>query len=113
MFALILCLAAGIKPIITSSSDEKLEAIKKLSPEILGLNYKKVADQDAEIKRLTNGRGVDFVVNNTGPKSLMQDIGFLTSRGGTVSLVGFLQGFDAEWAPADIMELVRKAAKVK
>lgn len=113
MFALIFCLAAGIRPIITSSSDKKIEDIKKLSPEILGLNYKTVTDQDAEIKRLTNGRGVDFVVNNTGPKSLIDDIGFLCERGGTVSIVGFLAGFDADWAPGDIMRVMSKSAKVK
>lgn len=113
MFSLILCLAAGIRPIITSSSDEKLTAIKKLSPEIQGLNYKTVSDQTAEVQRLTNGRGVHFVVNNTGPNSLMEDISFLCERGGTVSMVGFLAGFDADWAPGDIMRLMYKAAKVK
>ncbi|KAH7069879.1 hypothetical protein BKA63DRAFT_90456 [Paraphoma chrysanthemicola] len=113
MCALLLCLSVGIRPIITSSSDEKLEAIKKLSPEIAGLNYKTVDDQGAEIKRLTNGRGVDFVVNNTGPASLIDDIGFLCERGGTVSLIGFLSGFDGSWAPTDIMRLMQKNAKVK
>jgi len=113
MFSLILCLSAGIRPIITSSSDEKIAAVKKLSPEIQGLNYKSVADQSAEIKRLTNGRGVHFVVNNTGPASLMEDISFLCERGGTVSLVGFLAGFDADWAPGQIMSLMRKSAKLQ
>jgi threonine dehydrogenase-like Zn-dependent dehydrogenase len=113
MYSLVLCLAAGIRPIITSSSDEKIAAIKKLSPEIQGLNYKSVSDQGAEVKRLTNGRGVHFVVNNTGPKSLMQDVSFLCERGGTISLVGFLDGFDAEWAPGEIMSLMRKAAKIQ
>lgn len=113
MYALILCLSAGIRPIITSSSDEKLASIKKISPEIQGLNYKTVSDQGAEIRRLTDGRGVHFVVNNTGPKSLMDDISFLCERGGTVSMVGFLEGFDADWAPGDIMRLMYKAAKLK
>ncbi|KAF9695120.1 hypothetical protein EKO04_006870 [Ascochyta lentis] len=113
MFSLILCLSAGIRPIITSSSDEKLSAIKKLSPEIQGLNYKTVPDQGAEILRLTKGRGVHFVVNNTGPKSLMDDISFLCQRGGTVSMVGFLDGLKADWAPGDIMRLMHKAAKLK
>lgn len=113
MFALILCLSAGIKPIITSSSDEKLAEIKKLSPDIQGLNYKTVTDQGAEIKRLTNGRGVHFVINNTGPGSLMEDVSFLCERGGTVSLVGFLAGFDADWAPGQIMSLMIKSAKLK
>ena len=79
MFALILCLSAGLRPIITSSSDEKLH----------------------------------FVVNNSGPGSLMDDIGFLAERGGTVSIVGFLAGFDGEWAPRDIMRLMSKSAKLK
>lgn len=113
MYALVLCLAAGIRPIITSSSDEKLAAIKKLSPQIQSLNYKSVSDQGAEIQHLTNGRGVHFVVNNTGPKSLMQDVSFLCERGGAVSMVGFLDGFDANWAPGDIMGLMRKAAKIQ
>ncbi|KAH7074114.1 hypothetical protein FB567DRAFT_597275 [Paraphoma chrysanthemicola] len=113
MCALLLCLSAGIRPIITSSSDEKLAAIKKLSPEIAGFNYKTVSDQGEEVKRFTNGRGVDFVVNNTGPGSLMEDIDFLCERGGTVSLVGFLDGFDGNWAPTDIMRLMWKSAKVK
>lgn len=113
MFALVLCLSAGIKPIITSSSDEKIDAIKKISPLIQGLNYKTVADQGAEIQRLTNKRGVHFVVNNTGPNSLMDDISFLCERGGTVSLIGFLEGFDAKWSPGQIMSLMPKAGKLK
>ncbi|KAJ8116749.1 hypothetical protein OPT61_g1883 [Boeremia exigua] len=113
MFSLILCLSAGIRPIITSSSDEKLAAIKKLSPEIQGLNYKAVSDQAAEVQRLTNGRGVHYVVNNTGPQSLMDDIDFLCERGGTVSLVGFLSGFTADWASGNIMKLMGKAAKLQ
>lgn len=113
MFALLLCLAAGIRPIITSSSDEKLAAIKKLSPEIQGLNYRTVADQNAEIKRLTNGRGVDFIVNNTGVKSLIDEIDYLYERNGTISLVGFLEGFDGDWTPRDIYRLMSKGAKLK
>ena len=113
MFALILCLSAGIRTIVTSSSDDKIAAIKKLSPLIEGLNYKTVTDQYAEIQRLTNKRGVHFVVNNTGPESLMVDISFLCERGGTVSMVGFLAGFDADWAPGQIMSLMHKSAKLK
>ncbi|KAF3046207.1 hypothetical protein E8E11_009006 [Didymella keratinophila] len=113
MFALILCLSAGIRPIITSSSDDKIAAIKKLSPLIQGFNYKMITDQYAEVQRLTNKRGVHFVINNTGPKSLMEDISFLCERGGTVSMVGFLAGFDADWAPGQIMSLMSKSAKLK
>lgn len=113
VMALLISVAGGIKPIITSSSDEKLAALQKLHPSVRGLNYKTTADQGAEVKRLTDGRGVDFVINNTGPRSLMQDIGFLSDSLGTVSIVGFLEGFDADWDPKSIMTLMSKGAKIK
>ncbi|PNP79498.1 hypothetical protein FNYG_07114 [Fusarium nygamai] len=113
MFALLICIAAGIQPIITSSSDEKLEAIKKLGSEVRGINYKTTQDQALEVSRLTDGRGVDFVINNTGPASIPQDISFLRQRGGTVSLVGFLDGTDGDWQPAAIMALMGKSARIK
>ncbi|KAH7124670.1 hypothetical protein EDB81DRAFT_664570 [Dactylonectria macrodidyma] len=113
MFALLICKAAGIQPIITSSSDDKLEAIKKLSPQVRGINYKTTPDQGAEIQRLTNGEGVDVVVNNTGPASIPTDISFLRRRGGTVSLVGFLAGHSSSWEPNSIMGLMLKTAKIQ
>lgn len=113
LFSLLLCIASGIKPIITSSSDEKLEAIKKLSPTVYGINYKTATDQKAEVLKATDGKGVDFVVNNTGPSSIVEDIGFLRRRGGTVSLVGFLDGVKPDWEPMAIMALMHKAAKLR
>lgn len=113
MFALLICNAAGIQPIITSSSDEKLDAIKKLGPQVRGINYKTTSDQEAEIRHLTNGEGVDIVVNNTGPASIPSDIGFLRRRGGTVSLVGFLAGQSGAWEPSAIMGLMLKMAKIQ
>ena len=114
MCALLICLGAGIRPIITSSSDEKLEAIRSLSPEVLTLNYKTCPDQEAEVKRLTDGRGVQYVINNTGPASVLQDIGFLSPRGGSVALVGFLSGFEADWDRAAVtFGLMGKFAKLQ
>ncbi|KAI1809564.1 NAD(P)-binding protein [Poronia punctata] len=114
MFALLICLAAGVKPIITSSSDKKLQDIRKdLGDEIGTINYKKVTDQAAEVSRLTDGKGVDYVINNTGPASIPQDISFLRQRGGQVSLVGFLEGFSGDWQPGAIMALMSKNATLK
>ncbi|KAK9242160.1 hypothetical protein V1506DRAFT_509722 [Lipomyces tetrasporus] len=98
MFALLICLTAGIKPIITSSSDAKLESIKKLSPEVHGINY---------------GKSVDVVVNNTGVASIPDDLKLLRTRGGTVSLVGFLDGFKADWNSTAMAAIRGKAARVK
>ncbi|CAI6333991.1 unnamed protein product [Periconia digitata] len=116
MFALALCVAAGIQPIITSSSDAKLAAIARLYPTVLGINYKTLGSDAAvaaEVKRLTDGRGVDFVINNSGPGSLMHDIDMLRDRDGAVSLVGFLNGFQADWSPSGLMALMAKRAKLQ
>jgi NADPH:quinone reductase-like Zn-dependent oxidoreductase len=86
MFSLLLCLSAGIQPIVTSSSNDKIKAIQEnISSKVQGLNYK-TDDQATKVRELTNGRGVDFVVNNTGVGSLIDDISFLCERGGTYLL---------------------------
>ena len=113
MFALLICLAAGIKPIITSSSDTKLERIKKLSPEVEGINYKSHSDVAAEALRLTHGKGVDIIVNNTGPASVPSDFAALRKKGGTISLVGFLEGIQGEWDTSLFLTLLTRAAKIQ
>lgn len=114
MFALLICIAAGIKPIITSSSDAKLEAIKKLNPSVEGINYRKHTDVAAEALRLTADKGVDFVINNTGAASLPSDLAALRKRHGTISCVGFLEGLNADWDPSTLLlGLMFKAARIQ
>ncbi|KAF2650705.1 NAD(P)-binding protein [Lophiostoma macrostomum CBS 122681] len=112
MFVLLLSLAAGIKPIITSSSDAKLEQVKKLSPEILGINYKTTNVVD-EVLRLTDGKGVDFVINNTGISSFPDNLKCLRSKHGQVNWVGFVGGVEPTWHPNELFALMLKAAKIK
>ncbi|KAE9580101.1 Zinc-type alcohol dehydrogenase-like protein [Colletotrichum fructicola] len=113
MFSLLLCIAAGVQPIITSSSDQKIAAIKKLHPSVQGINYKTTPDVAAEVRRITNGRGVDVVVNNTGPASIIQDLDALRQKNGHVSLVGFLDGFKAEWDQSAILGFMSKRASLR
>jgi NADPH:quinone reductase-like Zn-dependent oxidoreductase len=113
--ALLIALAGGITPIITSSSDEKLDNLRKKlgRPDLLGFNYRTHPDQAAEVKRLTGGRGVDIVVNNAGPVSFLADIDSLVQSGGTISIVGYLGGFQADWNPGELFKLVAKHAKLQ
>ena len=71
MFAPKLSRAAGARVILTSSSDEKLAKTKEQYPSaaILTVNYKKTPNWGEEVMRLTNGTGVDFVVENGGAPS--------------------------------------------
>lgn len=97
MFALKLARAAGLKIILTSSSDAKLRDVKKRFPEptIETVNYGTTPDWHEEVLRLTNGVGVDLVVEVGGASSLLKSMR-CTRRGGTVSQVGYLskQAFD-------------------
>jgi len=115
MFALLLCVAAGVKPIITSGSDSKLQAIQKMegATGALGINYKQTKDIASEVMRLTDGLGVDVVVNNIGVSSIPEDIASLRKRNGVISLVGFLGGLEAEWPPSTIFGLMPKLASLK
>ena len=112
LFALQLCIAAGIKPIITSSSDEKIEKVKKLSPEIEGVNYKTSPDFAAEVLRLTKGQGVDVVINNAGPSWVATELKTLAKHGSIVT-VGILEGFNSA-LPVEVYQgLFMKAAKLQ
>ncbi|KAK4163700.1 chaperonin 10-like protein [Cladorrhinum sp. PSN259] len=124
VFALVLCLATpNITPIITSSSDAKLSALRtKLSKsfpgkQFLSYNYRTYPDQSSKISELTQGKGVDLIINNAGPASIPADIASLSGRNGQVSLVGFLGGWEAGpggWDPAGIFGgLMMKTARIQ
>ncbi|RFU77884.1 hypothetical protein TARUN_4352 [Trichoderma arundinaceum] len=112
MFALLLLIDSGIKTIITSSSDAKIAQIQKLSPLITGVNYKTHPDISAEVQRITNGRGVDIVVNNIGPASIPSNIDSIQA-GGSVSIVGFLGGLTADWNPSELLKLLFKRGVIR
>ncbi|OQE16361.1 hypothetical protein PENSTE_c024G04594 [Penicillium steckii] len=101
VFALKLAKAAGLRIILTSSSDAKLQQMMDKYPGILTINYSKTPDWDQEAMRLTNGEGVDIVVENGGTGSLVKSLR-CTRRGGVVSQVGYLSKQD----PVDLRELV-------
>ncbi|KAF4126931.1 NADPH:quinone reductase or related Zn-dependent oxidoreductase [Geosmithia morbida] len=97
VFAIKLARASGLRIILTSSSDEKLDRVKEHfgEPEIQTVNYRTHPEWQAEVLRLTDGTGVDLVVENGGSSSLVRSME-CTRRGGTVSQVGYLGGSKPE-----------------
>lgn len=92
MFALKLARAAGYQIILTSSSDKKLKEVVERFPgpaPILTVNYATNLDWDQEVLKLTGGIGVDLVLENGGPQTLVKSMR-CTRRGGIVSSVGYL-----------------------
>ena len=91
VFALQFAKAAGARVIATSSSDEKLDRLKALGADEM-VNYKAEPAWGAKAMALTDGRGVDTVVEIGGAGTLDQSM--VAARvGGHVALIGVLAGF--------------------
>ena len=94
LFALQFAKAAGARVIATSSSEERLEKLKSLGADAV-INYKAVPDWGQKAKDLTDGRGVDHVIEVGGPGTLTQSI-TACRTGGHIALIGVLTGFAGE-----------------
>ena len=97
MFALKLAKAMGLRIILSSSSDQKLKTVCEQFPEppMLTVNYGKNLTWHEEVLKHTNGVGVDIVLENGGPGTLLRSMK-CTRRGGIVSQIGYLdrENFD-------------------
>lgn len=95
MAAIQLAKRAGATVISTASSDEKLERLRALGLDH-GINYAR--DSFVERAReLTEGRGVDVVLDSIGGQNLVDSIGVLGYRGTLVSVgVAARQGSSIE-----------------
>ena len=85
-FAIQLAKAAGARVISTSSSTEKLEALKRIGATDL-INYRELPDWGREALKMTGGKGVDLVVDVAGSGTIEQSV-LATRQGGTVVVVG-------------------------
>lgn len=94
IFALQFAKMAGARVIATSSSDAKLEKLKSLGADYV-INYKETSDWGKKAFELTEGRGVDEVVEIGGPGTMAQSIN-ACRPGGHISLIGVLTGISGE-----------------
>jgi NADPH:quinone reductase-like Zn-dependent oxidoreductase len=91
IWGLQLAKAAGLRVIVTSSSDAKLNRARSLGADET-INYRTHTEWQQEVLRLTGGRGVDLVVEVGGDGTLGRSIA-ATRVAGTVVLVGGVAGF--------------------
>jgi NADPH:quinone reductase-like Zn-dependent oxidoreductase len=94
--------------IATSSSDEKLDIAKRLGATHL-INYMKIPEWEKEVLRLTDGNGVDHVIEVAGAQTLMQSV-TATRLGGLITVIGILTS--AETIPADFVPAILFGAKI-
>jgi NADPH:quinone reductase-like Zn-dependent oxidoreductase len=103
LFALQFTHALGGRPIVISSSDEKLSRAKDLGAEAT-LNYKKFPNWDAKILELTGGKGIDHVIEVVGGENLNRSLNAVRISG-SISFIGLLAGLAA---PIDTWQFVGK-----
>ena len=108
IFALQFANLFGARTIITSSSDEKLERARQLGASDL-INYKTIQNWDQKAWELTDGVGVDHVVEVGGANTLNQSLRAVR-MGGMITLIGVLTGVAADIKTVDIL---RKKVRVQ
>lgn len=88
IFAIQLAKAFGAKVIATSSSNEKLAKVRELGADET-INYREREDWDKAVLELTDGRGVDHVVEVGGAGTLAKSVKAVRV-GGHIALIGAL-----------------------
>ncbi len=88
IFALQLARAVGATVIATTSSARKAEQLRALGASQV-VNYAEDAEWGRSVRKLTNGRGVDRVVEVGGPGTIAQSLRAV-AVGGEIASIGFL-----------------------
>jgi NADPH:quinone reductase-like Zn-dependent oxidoreductase len=90
IFAVQIATALGAKVIATSSSDDNLKAVKNLGA-VAGINYRSTPNWEDEVLKLTDGKGVDLLLDVAGGSGINQSVA-ATKAAGRIAQIGFLTG---------------------
>jgi NADPH:quinone reductase-like Zn-dependent oxidoreductase len=104
-FALQFVHALGGQPIVLSSSDQKLEKAREMGA-VGTVNYKRAPAWEEEVLALTDGRGVDHVIEVVGGENLNRSLKAVRMSG-TISFIGALAGLSAS---IDTVQIAAKNA---
>jgi NADPH:quinone reductase-like Zn-dependent oxidoreductase len=101
IFALQFAKLAGARVLATSKSDEKLQKAAGLGASGL-INYQTTPNWDREVTNLTDGIGVDHIIEVGGPGTLARSMNAVRV-GGRISLIGLLSGPEGAVNPMPIL----------
>ena len=110
MFGLQFAAAAGARPIITSSSDEKLARARKLGAAGT-VNYRTNENWQREVRTLTGNAGVSHVLEVGGRDTLPKALEALAFEG-HIALIGGLSGFASDVPVGRLMGLGASATGI-
>jgi NADPH:quinone reductase-like Zn-dependent oxidoreductase len=105
LFALQFAKAAGATVIATSSTAAKLERLKALGADHV-INHREVEKWGEAVLALTDGLGVDHIVEVGGPNTLPQSL-VAARTGGHLAIIGAVAGFQTDVMPFAIVQAKR------
>jgi NADPH:quinone reductase-like Zn-dependent oxidoreductase len=95
-------LVQGTGGVATSSSNDRLQRALALGADH-GINYRETPNWGEAARKLTDGRGVDAVIEIGGEGTLPQSITALR-RGGHINVIGYLAGIGLGLSVFDLIE---------
>jgi NADPH:quinone reductase-like Zn-dependent oxidoreductase len=110
MFGLQFAAAAGARPIITSSSDDKLQRARQLGAAGT-VNYRTNENWQREVRTLTGNAGVSHVLEVGGRDTLPKALEALAFEG-HIALIGGLSGFASSVPVGQLMGLGASATGI-
>ena len=91
-FSIMLAKDIGARVIALTSTADKMKKAKLLGADEV-LNYRDTPKWSAEIRKMTNKRGADVIIDNVGASSLPESLQ-AAARGGRIVTVGNTSGFN-------------------
>jgi NADPH:quinone reductase-like Zn-dependent oxidoreductase/pimeloyl-ACP methyl ester carboxylesterase len=107
LFALQIAAASGARPIILSSSNDKIARARALGA-VDAINYRDTPEWAEEVRKRTQGAGVQHVIELGGVGTLQKSVAAL-GLGGHLALIGALDGFGGE---INAMPLIFSALRI-
>jgi NADPH:quinone reductase-like Zn-dependent oxidoreductase len=108
IFGLQFAHAAGLRTLITSSSDEKLERTKLLGADHT-VNYRSTPAWSGPVRAATEGRGADFIMEVGGGGTIQESMKAVRI-GGHIAIIGVVAGAGEPFNPA---ALIGNSAKLQ
>jgi len=109
IFGLQFAHAAGLRTLITSSSDEKLERAKGLGADHI-VNYRTTPAWSGPVREATHGRGADFIMEVGGAGTIHESMKAIR-LGGHIAVIGLVAGGAAE--PFNPASLIGNSARLQ
>lgn len=111
IFGLQFAHAAGLRTIVTSSSDEKLARATQLGANHVA-NYKTTPEWHKPVREFTDGRGADFIMEVGGAGTLSESLKSVR-LGGHIAVIGVLTDATAPPARLSASVMIGTSAKIQ